>query len=48
MKKRWNGIKKAADQGLAEAQFNLGVIYERGNGVTQDYEKSGGMVSKSC
>jgi hypothetical protein len=28
---------KAADQGLAEAQYNLGVIYHHGQGVPQDY-----------
>jgi TPR repeat protein len=26
----------AADQGLAQAQFNLGVIYAQGLGVVQD------------
>jgi TPR repeat protein len=28
---------KAADQGYAQAQFNLGVLYEDGRGVTKDY-----------
>ena len=27
----------AAKQGIAQAQFNLGVMYEKGTGVTQDY-----------
>ena len=32
--------QKAAQQGDAEAQFNLGVMYKNGDGVTQDYEKA--------
>jgi len=32
---RWN--RKAADQGNADAQFILGLIYGDGVGVTQDY-----------
>ena len=29
--------KLAAEQGVAQAQYNLGVIYGTGQGVTQDY-----------
>ena len=29
--------RKAADQGLASAQYNLGVMYANGQGVPQDY-----------
>ncbi|MDG2286187.1 MAG: tetratricopeptide repeat protein, partial [Alphaproteobacteria bacterium] len=29
--------RKAAEQGNADAQFNLGVMYYNGDGVTQDY-----------
>ena len=29
--------RKAADQGVAQAQFNLGVKYDNGEGVPQDY-----------
>ena len=29
-----------ADQGIAEAQFNLGVMYAKGTGVAQDYTKA--------
>ena len=29
--------RKAADQGIANAQINLGFMYEKGQGVTQDY-----------
>jgi TPR repeat protein len=35
---RW--YRKAADQGHAEAQFNLGVMYLDGQGVAQDYVQS--------
>jgi hypothetical protein len=29
--------RKAADQGVAQAQTNLGLMYAQGEGVTQDY-----------
>ncbi len=29
--------RKAAAQGVVEAQHNLGVMYDRGQGVPQDY-----------
>ena len=29
--------RKAAEQGFAQAQYNLGVMYENGRGVRQDY-----------
>ena len=32
--------RKAADQGLAKAQFNLGVMYDSGNGVPKDDAKA--------
>ncbi len=35
---RW--YRLAADQGLAAAQFNLGVSYSLGEGVPQDYVES--------
>jgi TPR repeat protein len=28
--------RKAAEQGYANAQYNLGVIYDKGDGVSQD------------
>ena len=31
---------KAAEQGDASAQFNLGVAYDNGDGVLQDYSKA--------
>ena len=33
-------MRKAADQGLAKAQFNLGMMYEVGRGVVQDYAEA--------
>jgi len=33
-------FRKAADQGLPEAQYRLGVMYESGVGVTQDFKQS--------
>jgi len=32
---RW--FQKAAEQGYADGQYNLGVMYANGQGVTQDY-----------
>ncbi len=29
--------RKAAEQGDAESQFNLGLLYRQGQGVPQDY-----------
>src|SRR5687767_12520940 len=33
-------LRPLAERGLAYAQFNLGVMYERGRGVPQDYAKA--------
>jgi len=30
-------VTRAADQGIADAQFNLGNMYAKGRGVPQDY-----------
>ncbi len=30
-------FRQLADQGNADAQYNLGVMYDKGRGVTQDY-----------
>ena len=30
--------RKLAEQGLAKAQYNLGVMYDKGRGVPQDYK----------
>ena len=32
--------RKAAEQGFAKAQFNLGMMYDNGYGVTQDYAEA--------
>ena len=32
---RW--YRKAVDQGHARAQGNLGLMYEKGQGISQDY-----------
>ncbi|MFZ2168120.1 MAG: tetratricopeptide repeat protein, partial [Methylococcaceae bacterium] len=32
--------RKAAEQGHAKAQFNLGVMYKKGQGVPQDYAQA--------
>ncbi len=32
--------RKAAEQGVADAQFNLGLMYGNGHGVPQDYAKA--------
>lgn len=33
-------IRKAAEQGHAQAQFNLGMLYYNGEGVPQDYQEA--------
>ena len=33
-------VQKAAEQGLAEAQLDLGVMYFKGSGVAQDYKQA--------
>ena len=33
-------LRARADQGLAEAQFNLGIMYDGGQGVAQDYAEA--------
>jgi uncharacterized protein len=33
-------VRLAADQGQANAQFNLGVIYQRNDGVAQDFSEA--------
>ena len=35
--KNWRAV---AEQGLAEAQFNLGLIYDNGLGVTEDNQEA--------
>jgi TPR repeat protein len=33
-------FRKAAEQGIAEAQYNLGSMYGNGQGVAQDYKSA--------
>ena len=40
------GLQTRADQGEAEAQFNLGVRYDEGEGVPQDYVTRSANVVK--
>jgi hypothetical protein len=41
-------IRKAADQGRADAQFNLGLRYASGQGVPQDYTEAVRWYSKAA
>ncbi len=40
--------RKAAEQGHALAQTNLGIMYEEGQGVGQDYKEAVGWYSKAA
>jgi TPR repeat protein len=40
--------RKSADQGIAEAQSNLGFMYGNGHGVKQDYGEAVGWYRKSA
>ena len=42
------GIKKAAEQGLAPAQVNLGLAYDSGKGVKKDDEKAVDWYKKAA
>jgi len=39
-KTAFQGLKPLADQGFAKAQRNLGILYENGQGVSQDYAQA--------
>ena len=41
-------LRLLAKQGHAEAQYNLGVIYDRGQGVTQDYAEAAKWFRKAA
>jgi hypothetical protein len=41
-------ITKAAEQGDAAAQYNLGAMYFRGQGITQDYKESAKWFTKAA
>ncbi|WP_032501022.1 tetratricopeptide repeat protein, partial [Vibrio tasmaniensis] len=40
--------RKAAEQGYARAQTNLGWMYDEGRGVSQDYEESVSWYRKAA
>ncbi|MGA2170957.1 MAG: hypothetical protein ABSG62_22455, partial [Terracidiphilus sp.] len=40
--------RKAAEQGYADAQFNLGVAYAYGEGVRQDYARAAVWLRKAA
>ena len=39
---------QAAEQGFAAAQYNLGVMYDNGQGVRQNYKIAKEWFSKAC
>ena len=41
-------LHKAAEQGDAVAQFNLGVLYYNGDGVPQDYKEAVEWLTKAA
>jgi len=41
-------FRKAAEQGNADAQFNLGQMYDQGKGVKQDYAKAVELFRKAA
>ena len=43
---RW--FRQAADQGVAQAQFNLGAMYYKGSGVRQDLALAQEWLGKAC
>ena len=40
MSKHGSGMHKAAAQGQAKAQYNLGTLYFNGEGVPKDYQQA--------
>ena len=42
----WYG--RAVEQGLASAQFNLGLMYEQGRGVKQDYARAAELYRRAA
>ncbi len=44
--KRYSGIPKAANQGNRDAQNNLGVMYDEGDGVAKDQRKANEWYKK--
>ena len=46
--KAFEWTTKAANQGFADAQFGLGVLYHNGHGVRQDYQKAVEWYTKAA
>ena len=44
----FRSYRKAAEQDLADAQFNLGLMYEGGRGVEQDNAKAAEFYCKAA
>jgi len=42
------GAKEACDSGNASGCYNLGLMYYKGNGIKQSYNKSKVFFSKAC
>jgi TPR repeat protein len=40
--------RKAAEQGVAEAQFNLGLMYQQGDGVQQDSKQAAALFQRAA
>jgi TPR repeat protein len=40
--------RRAADQGYADAQYNLGVMYGQGQGVEQDFKEAVKWLQKAA
>ncbi len=47
-KKAAEFFQKAAEQGNASAQYNLGVMYDNGQGVKKDYKKAIELYKKAA
>ena len=43
---RW--YRKAAEQGIGEAQYNLGLMYEEGQGVSKNRKVAKEWYKKAC
>ena len=40
--------QKACDSGVAGGCYNLGLLYDEGQGVNQDYQKAAQLFQKAC
>ena len=48
LKKALHWYEKAAQQGLAEAQLNYGIMYGKGEGCTKDMQKAKTWLQKAA